>query len=295
LGDGALFIVGADLAKAPEVLLPAYDDADGVTAAFNRNLLVRISRELGASLDPDAFEHRAVWNEVESRIEMHLVSSRDQTARIGSRTIVFSEGEVIHTESSHKYRPESFEALVERGGWRVKAVWTSDARSFGVFLLDTEGLESVVERHITDEHRVEPTRRNLMSPSTEARNKAIVLEAFDTLFNKRDYVAAERFWSPNYVQHSAHIEPGRDGLFNLIKSMPPTFKHEHEQVVADGQFVIVHSRFSGFGQAKNWVVADFVRVVDGILVEHWDVVEDEASQAESKSGRPMFGERFPAL
>jgi SnoaL-like domain len=90
-----------------------------------------------------------------------------------------------------------------------------------------------------------------MSQRTETRNKAIVLEAFDTLFNKRDYVAAARFWSPNYVQHSAHIEPGRDGLFNLIKNMPPTFKHEHEQVVSDGELVIVHSRFSGFGQAKN--------------------------------------------
>src|SRR6202171_6026571 len=139
LGDGALFIVGADLAQAPEVLLPAYDDAHGVTAAFNRNLLARINRELGASFDLDAFEHRVVWNEAESRIEMHLVSSRDQRARIGSRTIVFTEGEVIHTENSHKYRPESFEALVERGGWRVKTVWKSDAPSFGVFLLDNEG------------------------------------------------------------------------------------------------------------------------------------------------------------
>jgi predicted SnoaL-like aldol condensation-catalyzing enzyme len=76
--------------------------------------------------------------------------------------------------------------------------------------------------------------------------------------------------------------------------MPPTFEHEHEQIVADGELVIVHSRFSGFGQAKNWIVADFVRVVDGLLVEHWDVVEDEASRADSKSGRPMFGDRFPA-
>ena len=139
-----------------------------------------------------------------------------------------------------------------------------------------------------------PIGRSPMSESSEARNKAIVLEAFDTLFNKRDYAEAERFWSPNYVQHSAHIEPGRDGLFNLIKSMPPAFRHEHEQIVADGEFVIVHSRFSGFGQAKSWIVGDFVRVVDGLLVEHWDVVEDEASQAESKSGRPMFGDRFPA-
>jgi predicted SnoaL-like aldol condensation-catalyzing enzyme len=133
-----------------------------------------------------------------------------------------------------------------------------------------------------------------MTTKTEERNKALVLEAFDTLFNKRDYAAAAKCWSPHYIQHSAHIEPGRDGLFNLIKSMPPGFRHDHEQILAEGEFVIVHSRFSGFGQPKNWIVADFVRVVDGILVEHWDVVEDEASQADSKSGRPMFGDRFPA-
>src|ERR1700694_1956970 len=154
LGGGALFVVGADLAKAPEVLLPAYDDAHGVTAAFNRNLLARINRELGASLDLDAFDHRAVWNEAESRIEMHLVSSRDQTARIGSHSIVFTQGESIHTESSHKYRPESFEALVERGGWCVQSAWTTEAPSFGVFLLDTDGAEAVVVHHITNENRV---------------------------------------------------------------------------------------------------------------------------------------------
>jgi predicted SnoaL-like aldol condensation-catalyzing enzyme len=132
-----------------------------------------------------------------------------------------------------------------------------------------------------------------MGESTEARNKAIVLEAFDTLFNKRDYDAAKRFWAPSYVQHSAHIGPGRDGLFNLIRSIPPTLKYEHEQIVAEGELVIVHGRFSGIGTAKNWIAADIIRVVDGVLVEHWDVIEDEASAAESKSGRPMFGDRFP--
>jgi predicted SnoaL-like aldol condensation-catalyzing enzyme len=130
-----------------------------------------------------------------------------------------------------------------------------------------------------------------MSKTTES-NKALVLEAFDTLFNKRDYGAAERFWSPNYIQHSAHIEPGREGLFNLIKSMPPTLKYESGTIVADGDSVIVHGRFSGFGQPVNWIAADIVRIANGVLVEHWDVIEDEVSKQESKSGRPMFGTEF---
>ena len=83
-----------------------------------------------------------------------------------------------------------------------------------------------------------------MNQTIESKNKALVLEAFDTLFNKRDYVAAERYWSPNYIQHSAHIEPGRDGLFNLIKSLPPTLKYEPGMIVAEGDFVIVHGRFT---------------------------------------------------
>ena len=85
-----------------------------------------------------------------------------------------------------------------------------------------------------------------MSQTKQERNKALVLQAFDTLFNKRDYEAAERFWSPKYIQHSAHIEPGREGLFNLIKSMPPTLKYESGFVVKDGDYVILHGRFSGF-------------------------------------------------
>ena len=125
-----------------------------------------------------------------------------------------------------------------------------------------------------------------------SENKALVLKAFDTLFNKRDYVAAERYWSPHYIQHSAHIEPGREGLLRLIKSLPPTLKYEPGRIVAEGEFVIVHGRFSGHGQAKNWIAADIVRVVNGVLVEHWDVIEDEASRVESKSGRPMFGADF---
>ena len=132
----------------------------------------------------------------------------------------------------------------------------------------------------------------VVSETIESKNKALVLEAFETLFNKRDYSAAERYWSPNYIQHSAHIEPGRDGLFKLIKSMPPTFKYESREIVAEKDFVIVHGRFSGFGQPVNWIAADIVRIRDGVLVEHWDVIQDEATQEQSKSGQPMFGRTF---
>ena len=134
-----------------------------------------------------------------------------------------------------------------------------------------------------------------MGESTAAKNKAIVLEAFETLFNERDYAAAERFWSPNYIQHSAHIAPGREGLFHLIKSLPPTLKYEPGTVVGEGDFVIVHGRFSGFGQPVNWIAADILRIEDGILVEHWDVIQDEATEQQSKSGLLMFGEKFPAV
>jgi predicted SnoaL-like aldol condensation-catalyzing enzyme len=132
-----------------------------------------------------------------------------------------------------------------------------------------------------------------MSQTIREKNKALVLAAFDTLFNKRDYVAAEKFWSPHYIQHSAHIAPGRDGLFNLIKSIPPTLKYEPGTIMAEGDFVIVHGRFSGFGAPVNWIAADIVRIQDGILVEHWDVIQDEATEERSKSGAPMFGKTFP--
>jgi predicted SnoaL-like aldol condensation-catalyzing enzyme len=132
-----------------------------------------------------------------------------------------------------------------------------------------------------------------MSQTKPERNKALVLEAFDTLFNKRDYVAAERYWSPRYIQHSAHIAPGREGLFELVKAAPPTLKYEPGLVVAEGDFVILHGRFSGLGLPVNWIAADIVRIEDGILVEHWDVIEDEATQEQSKSGQPMFGDSFP--
>jgi len=132
-----------------------------------------------------------------------------------------------------------------------------------------------------------------MNRAVESKNKALVLEAFDTLFNKRDYAAAEKFWSPPYIQHSAHIEPGRDGLFKLIKSMPPTLKYEPGAIVADGNLVVVHGRFSEFGAPVNWIAADILRIEDGVFVEHWDVIQDEATQEQSKSGKPMFGDSFP--
>jgi len=131
--------------------------------------------------------------------------------------------------------------------------------------------------------------------STPTENRAIVLKAFDTLFNKRDYEAAAKFWSPEYIQHSAHIGPGREGLFDLIKAAPPELRYENHVAVADGDYVLLHGRFTGNGRPRAWIAGDIVRIVDGILVEHWDVLQDEATREESKSGLPMFGNRFPSL
>ena len=133
-----------------------------------------------------------------------------------------------------------------------------------------------------------------MSQTTQEKNKALVLDAFDTLFNKRDYAAAEKYWSRNYIQHSAHIAPGRDGLFNLIRNAPDTLRYEHQLIVAEGDYVIVQGRFSGNGRPVAWVAADIVRIENGRLAEHWDVLQDEATKAESKSGLPMFGDHFTA-
>ena len=132
-----------------------------------------------------------------------------------------------------------------------------------------------------------------MEKTMPQRNKDIVLEAFDTLFNKRDYAKAETFWSPKYIQHSAHIEPGREGLFNLVKSIPTTLKYESSLIIAEGDCVILHGRFSGIGLPVNWIAADIVRMENGILVEHWDVIQDEATEEQSKSKLPMFGSSFP--
>jgi predicted SnoaL-like aldol condensation-catalyzing enzyme len=129
---------------------------------------------------------------------------------------------------------------------------------------------------------------------TEERNRAFVLEAFDTLFNKRDYVAAQRFWSPDYIQHSAHIEPGRDGLFNLVRVSPPDMRYENGLTIANGDYVMLHGRFSNVGQPVDWIVVDVVRLHDGLLAEHWDVIQDEATAEQSKSGLPMFGDIFPS-
>ena len=132
-----------------------------------------------------------------------------------------------------------------------------------------------------------------MTETIQEKNKTLVLDAFDTLFNKRDYTAAEKYWSPNYIQHSAHIPPGRNGLFDLVKNSPATLKYENQLILANGDFLMLHGRFSGLGPGiPNWIVVDIVRVENGVLAEHWDVIENEASRASSKSGLPMFGDHF---
>jgi predicted SnoaL-like aldol condensation-catalyzing enzyme len=129
---------------------------------------------------------------------------------------------------------------------------------------------------------------------TEERIKSFVLHAFDTLFNKRDYAAAESFWSPTYIQHSAHIQPGREGLFELVKASPSDMRYENALVVTNGDYVILHGRFTNIGQPANWIAADIVRIENGLLAEHWDVIQDEATREDSKSGLPMFKDEFPS-
>ena len=132
-----------------------------------------------------------------------------------------------------------------------------------------------------------------MNRSIEEKNKTLVLDAFETLFNKRDYAVAERYWSPEYIQHSAHIQPGREGLFGLVKNIPGTLRYENQLIVANGDFVMLHGRFSGLGPGiPNWIVVDIVRIENGVLAEHWDVIQDEATRELSKSGLPMFGDKF---
>jgi predicted SnoaL-like aldol condensation-catalyzing enzyme len=124
-------------------------------------------------------------------------------------------------------------------------------------------------------------------------NKSLVLKAFDTLFNQRDYEAAARFWSPDYIQHSAHIAPGREGLFDLIRSTPATLRYEHGLILSEDDRVMVHGRFSGTGRPSAWIAVDILRIEGDRLAEHWDVLQDEATRATSISGLPMFGGAFP--
>lgn len=142
LGPGATLVVGADATTDPAVLLPAYDDPEGVTAAFNRNLLVRINRELGGTFDVDAFRHEARWLPEQQRIEMHLVSRCVQSVRVLDRTFAFAAGESIHTENSHKVGLIRFRALAARAGWAERQCWMDAKGRFALHVLERVGRRS---------------------------------------------------------------------------------------------------------------------------------------------------------
>jgi dimethylhistidine N-methyltransferase len=134
-GRGGALLLGADLRKDPRVIEAAYNDRRGITAAFNRNLLVRINRELGTDFDPEQFAHRAFYNLAEGRVEMHLVSLRDQSVRIDGAEFHFAAGETIHTENSYKYSVSGLQALARAGGFEPQRVWTDDDGLFSVHYL----------------------------------------------------------------------------------------------------------------------------------------------------------------
>jgi uncharacterized SAM-dependent methyltransferase len=135
LGEGARMVIGVDLEKDERVLYHAYNDAAGVTARFNLNVMVRINRELGGNFDTNAFMHRAIYNRDRHRIEMHLIAKKAQTVRVLGRSFSFRAGESIHTESSYKYSLERFKALAQGSGWTPRESWTDAAGMFSVHAL----------------------------------------------------------------------------------------------------------------------------------------------------------------
>jgi predicted SnoaL-like aldol condensation-catalyzing enzyme len=193
------------------------------------------------------------------------------------------------TPDSHRVDPFSVDD-VDGGGDRLTI---RDLASFAARrLLDSRYAYSVAYL-VRDRKQISTTKRKIAMTNTAEQNKALVLEAFETLFNRRDYAAAQRFWSPDYVQHSAAFGPGRAGLFDVIKGFPADLRYENALIIADGDYVVAHGRFSSAGLAANMIAADIVRMQGGVLVEHWDVIQDEATAEESKSGLPMFGDSFP--
>jgi dimethylhistidine N-methyltransferase len=135
LGHDGQLLIGIDLVKDIDTLIAAYDDSALVTAAFNKNILVRMNRELGANIDLSRFAHRALWNAAEQRIEMHLLSDRDQVLSLGGRSFAFAKGDTIHTENAHKYSVEGFTALAREAGWNVARAWESEAPEYALLLL----------------------------------------------------------------------------------------------------------------------------------------------------------------
>ena len=138
LGVGAMLLIGMDRIKGADVLVPAYDDAQGVTAAFNMNLLERINRELGGDIPLEAFAHKAVWNDDRARVEMHLQAVRDVAFTVDGRSFEMSASDTIHTENSHKYGARDARILLRSGGWTPVAEWTDPEGLFGVYLAEAQ-------------------------------------------------------------------------------------------------------------------------------------------------------------
>ena len=142
LGEGARLLIGMDRVKSPDILVPAYDDAQGVTAAFNLNLLERINRELGGTIPVADFAHRAIWNADAARIEMHLEARRDMTFEVDGRPFTMAAGETIHTENSHKYGPNGARQLLRAGGWTPIAEWTDPQDWFALILCEAQPIRT---------------------------------------------------------------------------------------------------------------------------------------------------------
>jgi L-histidine N-alpha-methyltransferase len=207
LGSAALFLVGVDLRKDAALLLRAYDDAQGVTAAFNRNLLRRLNREAAADFDPAQFAHRAVWNEAEGRIEMHLVSLRAQSVEVAGRAIRFAAGETIHTENSYKHTSDGFAALAKAAGWQVRSVWTDPGWLFSLHLLAAGPSRRV--RGSREGNAVEKTRTSTGLPPQAPQACASTIPPRPQAARRRYSGTADAQQSPH---QGAPVQTPREGF-----------------------------------------------------------------------------------
>lgn len=234
---------------------------------------------------PD-YVQRSLWVPPGKEGLFNMVPTIPTTMRLEfSRAIANDDVVFVHCRTSGQGAPP----FVSGDWFRIKD---------GLFVEHWDVMQNEVSENESLSKRPMYGPSALGEPSTPDRsdiksNKALAIEAFDTLFNKRDFAAAEKYWSPQFVQHSAVTPPGREGLFNQVKSMPK-LRYEFGLAMASKNLVVLHGRVSGNGKSRADIVASILQLQDGVFVEYWDVLMPEATKEEANGRSPMWGNTFPA-